>query len=159
MVTRTQEHRIFNTTYKQFETNQLKYVQSEFKYILKEVLRLQQLRQSLVNLLSFNVTMEPAFWDLKNVMVFVIATLLAKMKKIVRVCNYINDYYISMYNSTRSLILCVVCFRSLLVILSFFFWPLSCLSFFDLQIHSDYPFDIFKLFLHSYICCRQHRLG
>jgi hypothetical protein len=26
MVTRTQEHGIFNTTYKQFETNQLKYV-------------------------------------------------------------------------------------------------------------------------------------
>ena len=42
---------------------------------------------------------------------------------------------------TRSLILCVmfVYYRCL----SFFFWPLSFLPFTD----SDYPFDIFKLFL------------
>lgn len=52
--------------------------------VLQEILRLHQLRQNLVNILSFNVTMEPAFWNLKNVMMFVIAALLAKMKKIVR---------------------------------------------------------------------------
>jgi hypothetical protein len=35
---------------------------------------------------------------------------------------------------TQSLVLCVVFCRSLFVILSFFFWPLCCLFFFDLQI-------------------------
>jgi len=30
--------------------------------------------------------------------------------------------------------------------LAFFFWPLCCLSFFDLRIY-DYPFDFFKGFL------------
>jgi hypothetical protein len=34
----------------------------------------------------------------------------------------------------RSLGLCVVFCRSLFVLLSFFFWPLCCLSFFDLRI-------------------------
>jgi hypothetical protein len=38
--------------------------------------------------------------------------------------------------------MCIFC-RSLFVLLSFFFWPL-CLQFTD----SDYPFGIFKLFLH-----------
>jgi len=35
---------------------------------------------------------------------------------------------------TRSLVFCVVFYRSLFVLLSFFFWPLCCLSFFDLRI-------------------------
>jgi len=34
----------------------------------------------------------------------------------------------------RYLVLCVCCFRSLLAILSFFFWTLCCLSFFDWHI-------------------------
>ena len=47
---------------------------------------------------------------------------------------------------TQSLVVCVC--RSLFVPLSFFFWQLSCLLFFDLD--SDYSFGIFKLFLHVY---------
>jgi hypothetical protein len=43
----------------------------------------------------------------------------------------------------RSLILCVVFSRSLFVLLSFFFWPLCCLSF------SDYPFGFFKIWLRT----------
>jgi hypothetical protein len=35
---------------------------------------------------------------------------------------------------TQSLVLCVIFCRSLFVLLFFFFWPLCCLSFFDLQI-------------------------
>jgi hypothetical protein len=35
---------------------------------------------------------------------------------------------------TRSLVLCVMFFRLLFVLLSFFFWPLCCLSFFDLRL-------------------------
>jgi hypothetical protein len=35
---------------------------------------------------------------------------------------------------TRSLVLCVMFCRSLFVLLSFFFWPLCCLSFIDLRI-------------------------
>ena len=35
---------------------------------------------------------------------------------------------------TRSLVLCVMFFRLLFVLLSFFFWLLSCLSFFNLRI-------------------------
>jgi hypothetical protein len=35
---------------------------------------------------------------------------------------------------TQSLVFCVMFCRSLFVILSFFFWPLCCLFFFDLQI-------------------------
>jgi len=35
---------------------------------------------------------------------------------------------------TRSLVLCVMFYRSLFVLLSFFFWPLCCLSFFNLRI-------------------------
>ena len=35
---------------------------------------------------------------------------------------------------TRSLLLCVLFCRSLFVLLSFFFWPWCCLSFFDLRI-------------------------
>ena len=35
---------------------------------------------------------------------------------------------------TRSLVFCVTFCRSLFVLLSFFFWPLCCLSFFDLRI-------------------------
>jgi hypothetical protein len=52
---------------------------------------------------------------------------------------------------TRSLVLCV-CFvdRSL----SFFFWPLCCLSFFDLRILIDYPFGIFKILFTSEILIR-----
>ena len=45
---------------------------------------------------------------------------------------------------TRSLVL-YVCF----VLLYFFFWPLRCLFFFDID--SDYPFGIFKLLLHMKI--------
>ena len=37
-------------------------------------------------------------------------------------------------HATRSLVLCVMFYRSLFVLLSFFFWPLCCLSFFDLRI-------------------------
>jgi hypothetical protein len=44
---------------------------------------------------------------------------------------------------TRSLVLCV-CFVD--CFLSFFFWPLCCLSFFDLRILIT-PFGIFKPFL------------
>ena len=46
-----------------------------------------------------------------------------------------------------SLVLCVLLCRSLFVLLSFFFWPLCCLSFFDLRILINYPFGIFELFL------------
>ena len=48
---------------------------------------------------------------------------------------------------SRSLVLCVIFCKSLFVLLSFFFWPLWCLSlrFTD----SDYPFGIFKLVLKS----------
>ena len=35
---------------------------------------------------------------------------------------------------TRSVVLCVLLCSSLFVLLSFFFWPLCCLSFFDLRI-------------------------
>ena len=35
---------------------------------------------------------------------------------------------------TRSLVFCVVFCRWLFVLLSFFFWPLCCLSFFDLRL-------------------------
>jgi hypothetical protein len=35
---------------------------------------------------------------------------------------------------TRSLVFCVVFCRSLFVLLSFFFWSLCCLSFFDLRL-------------------------
>ena len=38
------------------------------------------------------------------------------------------------YGKARSLVFCVVFCRSLFVLSSFFFWPLCCLSFFDLQI-------------------------
>ena len=37
---------------------------------------------------------------------------------------------------TRSLVFCVMFWRSLFVLLSFYFWPLCCLSFFDLRILS-----------------------
>jgi hypothetical protein len=40
---------------------------------------------------------------------------------------------------TRSLVFCVMFWRSLFVLLSFYFWPLCCLSFFDLRILST-PF-------------------
>ena len=46
-----------------------------------------------------------------------------------------------------SLVLCVLFCRSLFVLLSFFFWPLCCLSFFDLRILINYHFGIFELFL------------
>ena len=41
---------------------------------------------------------------------------------------------ISRVRVTRSLVLCVMFWRSLFVFLSFFFWPFCCLSFFDLRI-------------------------
>jgi hypothetical protein len=50
----------------------------------------------------------------------------------------------------RGLVFCVVFCMSLFVLLYFFFWPLRCLSFFDLHIHFDYPFGIFKLFFTIY---------
>jgi len=55
---------------------------------------------------------------------------------------------------------CVMLCRSLFVHLSYFFWPLCCLSIFDLRIMIA-PFGIFKLFLqynrfvmifHSFSC-------
>jgi len=64
----------------------------------------------------------------------------------------------------RSLVFCVLCCWSLFLLLSLFFWPLRCLSIFDLWIlitplvsywfwlplwfltDSDYPFGFFKLF-------------
>jgi hypothetical protein len=75
----------------------------------------------------------------------------------------------------QSIVLCIICCRSLFVLVSFLFWSLCCLSFFDLQLQithlvystssinvacfilaillsvlrftaSDYPFGIFKLF-------------
>jgi len=70
-----------------------------------------------------------------------------------RVCNYINttgatngaatayisgtpefSLVFSGVRVTRSLILCVMFCRSLFALLYFFFWPLCCLFFFDLQI-------------------------
>jgi hypothetical protein len=57
---------------------------------------------------------------------------------------HLNNYYrciVVFKGWLLSLILCVVFSRSLFVLLSFFFWPLCCLSF------SDYPFGIFKLVL------------
>jgi len=49
---------------------------------------------------------------------------------------------------TRSLVVCVMFYRSLLVLLFFFFWVtvLSVLRFTDY----DYPFAIFKHFLQSF---------
>ena len=47
----------------------------------------------------------------------------------------------------RSLNVCVVFCRSLFVLLYFFFWPLCCLSFFDLWILITPLFGIFKLVL------------
>ena len=55
---------------------------------------------------------------------------------------------------TRSLVLCVMLCRSLFVLLSFFFLPMCCLSFFDRYTDSDYPFGIFKLFFVIYPCVR-----
>ena len=52
---------------------------------------------------------------------------------------------------TRSLVLCV-CFVGLCFSFStFFFWPLCCLSFFDLRIMITRPFGIFKLLLENII--------
>ena len=51
----------------------------------------------------------------------------------------------------RSLVFCVVLCRSLFVILSFFCWPLDCLSFFDLRlpitalVSSKFSFTISEL--------------
>ena len=53
---------------------------------------------------------------------------------------------------TRSLVLCVMFCRSLFVLLYFFFWPLCCLFFLDLQIFIIYyTFGIFKLFCQQYL--------
>ena len=51
-------------------------------------------------------------------------------------CVIINVYvFRSLWDSVaRSLIFCAMFCRSLFVLLSFFFWPLCCLSFFDLRI-------------------------
>jgi hypothetical protein len=38
------------------------------------------------------------------------------------------------FHVTRSLVLCVMFCKSLFILWSFFFWPLSCLFFFDLRI-------------------------
>ena len=47
--------------------------------------------------------------------------------------------------------MCMFC-RSLFVLLYFFFWPLCCLFFFDIQCtDSDYPLGISKLFLDYFI--------
>jgi hypothetical protein len=52
--------------------------------------------------------------------------------------------------------MCMFC-KSLFVFLSFFFWPLCCLSFFDLRILIT-PFDIFKLFLRKIKAKRDYGL-
>ena len=50
-------------------------------------------------------------------------------------------------HDTRSLVLCVMLYRSLFVLLSFFFWPLRCVL---LRFtNSDYLFGIFKLFFEN----------
>ena len=53
---------------------------------------------------------------------------------------------------TRSLVLCACFCRSVLVLLSFFFWPLCCLFFFDIR--NDYHFGIFKFFLFMHVDCK-----
>ena len=47
----------------------------------------------------------------------------------------------SVVRVTQSLVVCVYFVDSLLILLYFFCWSLCC------QFFSDYPFDIFKLFL------------
>ena len=52
----------------------------------------------------------------------------------------------------RSSVLCPVLCRSLYVLLSFFFWPLYCLFFFDLRLRV-YPSRIFKLLVYCVDHC------
>jgi len=52
----------------------------------------------------------------------------------------------SVVRVTRSLVFCMMIYRSLFVLLYFFFWPLCYLFFFDLRIMIT-PFGIFKLLL------------
>jgi hypothetical protein len=51
---------------------------------------------------------------------------------------------------TRSLVLCVMCGRSLFVLLSFFFWSLCCL-FFDLRIHDWYLQTLLRIMKRTYL--------
>ena len=54
----------------------------------------------------------------------------------------------SLVGVAQSLVFCLMYCRSLFVLLSFFFfWPLYCLSFFELYMVSDYHFSVFKRFL------------
>jgi len=41
---------------------------------------------------------------------------------------------LEMFMLLKSLVFCVMFYRTLFVLLSFFFWPLYCLSFFDLRL-------------------------
>jgi len=50
-----------------------------------------------------------------------------------------------------SLVFCVIFCRSLFVLLSFFFWPLYCQSFFDWQLLIT-PFGIFSCIWVPYLC-------
>ena len=64
----------------------------------------------------------------------------AKKDNSVRLC-YLNLFYfyidgfglLSYVRVTRYLVFCVMFYRLLFVFLSFFVWPLCCLSFFDLR--------------------------
>ena len=47
---------------------------------------------------------------------------------------WVHPQFLEWGHVTQSLVLCVMFCRSLFVLLSFLFWPLCCLSFFDLQI-------------------------
>ena len=58
--------------------------------------------------------------------------------------NWVNSVFIGL-RVTQSLLFWVLFCRSLAVLLSFFFWPLCCLSFFALRLLIT-PFRIFKLF-------------
>jgi hypothetical protein len=51
----------------------------------------------------------------------------------VNIAKWVHPRFLSGVSVTRSLVLCLFC-RSLFVLLYFFFWPLCCLFFFDIQI-------------------------
>ena len=59
----------------------------------------------------------------------------SKRDNVFRLLSYqSSSSFFSVLRVTRSLVLCVMFCRSLFVLLSFFFWPLCSLSFFDLLI-------------------------
>jgi len=57
---------------------------------------------------------------------------------------------------TLTVVLCMFC-RSLFVFLSFFLWPLCCLSFFEYT-NVYYPFNIIKLFLSQILILKTTQL-